>query len=446
VRRARRIVKGAIFMFIDSRLVGARRVASLAAPALLLLACGGGTENGFERYSSTHEALSPTDAGADAAATVTISGTIVDPQTGPQAGITITLSGSAQAQVVTNFSGSFSFNVKPGGSYSITAAGSDNFFLPPFHSCLTVTPSLVHLNNLTTSTNISFVGSGTDPILNCSPSAATGAASGSVKIAGAVTSGGQPVAGARVFLNGNAQAYRTTDETGAYSFSVNPGSYSVSASGACGSFTPSSANLNNIKASAKQNFQGTSCAPAPLTLCPTLDALVGQPEPASCNTTSLVSCAADRTFTWAGQVAFEFQESTSDVLTVNDCRFGKWQAPPIVQDLTFVGVLEQQGNDLTLFALQLFGCALADNLVGPLDLQGSLIPPDLIRAGLTFTTADLSALEDEYMSAITLGLSDLRAAPLSAAQLTSIRAQLDFAARATPGVIASSKLTYSTCP
>jgi hypothetical protein len=114
--------------------------------------------------------------------------------------------------------------------------------------------------------------------------------------------------------------------------------------------------------------------------------------------------------------------------------------------LTFVGVFEQQGNNLSLFTLQLFGCALANNLVGPLSLQGSLIPPDLIRAGLTFTTADIAALEDEYMASVSLGLSDLGGGPLTAAQLTAIRAQLDYAASTTPGVIASSKLTYSTCP
>ena len=198
---------------------------------------------------------------------------------------------------------------------------------------------------------------------SCQPSAGTGAATGSLKISGKVTSGGQPVAGSRVFLNGNAQA-----------------------------------------------------------------------------------CAGDRITLWAGFIAFEFQQSTSDVFAVNDCRFGKWQVPPILQDLSPVGVIQQQGNSLPLFTLQLFGCALTNNLVGPLNLQGSLIPPDLVRAGLTFTTADLSALEDEYVSAITLGLSDLGAPPLSAAQTTAVRAQLDFAARETPGVVSSSKLTYSTCP
>ncbi len=408
----------------------------------MLLACSANGP-GAEQTSSSREALSPADAGTG---NVTISGTVTDPETGPQAGITITLSGSSQAQIVTNFSGSFSFSVKSGGSYSITAAGSDNFFQPPFHSCLTVTPSIVNLNNLTTSTNINFVGSGTDAILNCSPSAANGATSGSLTIQGKVTSGGLPVAGARVLLNGNTQGYRTTDETGAYSFAVNPGSYSVNPSGTCGGFSPSVSNLNNLRANTTVNFQGTTCPPAPLTFCPTFDAATGLSEPASCNTSSSVACAGDRLFLWAGQIAFEFQSSQSNVLGLNDCRFGKWQSPPIVNDFTFVGVFEQQGNDLGLFTLQLFGCALANNLAGPLSLQGSLIPPDLIRAGLTFTTADLSALEDEYMASINLGLTDLGAAPLTAAQSTAIRAQLDFAASKTPGVIASSKLTYSTCP
>ncbi len=49
------------------------------------------------------------------------------------------------------------------------------------------------------------------------------------------------------------------------------------------------------------------------------------------------------------------------------------------------------------------------------------------------------------MASVTQGLADLGAGPLTAAQMTAIRAQLDYAASATPGVIASSKLTYSTC-
>ncbi len=401
--------------------------------------CGGKLS---EEAGSTGQALS----GADAGSTITISGTVTDPNDGPQAGITITLSGSANAQVVTTFSGSFSFKVAPGGSYSLTAQGSDNFFAPPFHSCLTITPSVVNLNNLTASTNIQFVGSGTDQVLNCSPPEAMGAFTGPFTISGVVTSHGLPVAGARVLLNGSTQAFRTTDETGAYSFSVSAGSYSVDPTGGnCASFTPTVANLNNLKASATENFQATGCPPAPLTLCPTFDKLLGLSEPASCNTTSTVACEVDRLNSWAGEIVNDFQFVEGDELALNDCRFGKWQAAPIVNDFTFVGVLEQQTTNLDIFTLQLFGCAAVNNLIGPLNLLGSLVPPDLIQKGLKFTTADVSALEDEYMAAINQALADFGLGPMTPAQASAIRAQLDFAASKTPGLVASSTLSYSTC-
>jgi hypothetical protein len=396
---------------------------------------------GFEGSSV---AATPSDAGADAgdAGLITISGTVNDPIDGPQAGITITLSGSAQAQVVTGFSSGsgpqFSFSVKAGGSYSITAAGTNNFFEPPFQSCLTVTPSIVNLNNLTTSTNIQFVGSGTDSTTNCSPAASMGAGSGSLTLKGNVTSGGLPVAGARVFLNGGTQAFRTTDETGAYSFAVNPGSY------ACASFSPGVSNLNNLKANTTQNFTGTSCPPAPLVECPTFDALFGLSEPAACATVSTESCGFDRLDSadgWAGDVANDFFNTTE----TSDCRLGAWNNPPIVNDFTLVGI-EQQSLALNLFTLQLFGCAEAGDITGPLSLQVSLIPPDLIRAGLTFTTADISAMEDDYIAAINLALSGQGLSPLTAAETTAFRAQLDFAATKVPGVVSSSTLSFSTCP
>jgi hypothetical protein len=425
------------------RLAGARRKIARVVPIAAVAAAG-------LAFEGSSVAAAP-DAGADAgnAGLITISGTVNDPIDGPQAGITITLSGSAQAQVVTGFESAsggpqFSFNVKPGGSYSITAAGTNNFFEPPFQSCLTVTPSIINLNNLTTSTNIEFVGSGTDSTTNCSPAASTGASSGSLTLQGKVTSGGLPVAGARVSLNGSTQGFRTTDETGAYSFAVNPGSYSVEVAGACVSFSPGVSNLNNLKANTTQNFTGTSCPPAPLVECPTFDALFGLSEPAACATASTDSCTFDRLDSadgWAGDVANDFFNTTE----TNDCRLGAWNNPPIVNDFTLVG-FEQQSLALNLFTLQLFGCGEVGDITGPLSLQVSLIPPDLIRAGLTFTTADISAMEDDYIAAINLALSGQGLSPLTTAQTTAFRAQLDFAATKVPGVVSSSKLSFSTCP
>ena len=374
-------------------------------------------------------ALSSPDAGL-----LTISGTVADSQI-PQAGVTITLSGSAQASVVTDFSGAFSFSVKP-GSYSLTAAGTPNFFEPPFSSCLSFSPSIVNLNNLTTSTVVNILGSGTNVVTNCAPAEIMGATSGAFTISGVVTSAGQPVPGALVALNGGTQATRVTDETGAYSFAVNRGSYSLKVTGACGSFTPDVVNLNNVAGNKTQNFQGASCPPAPLALCPAFDSDFGFTEPTSCTNVSTPSCAGDRVFTWAGTIA-------NDYLNVNfaDCRFGQWNNPPIVNDFTDVAII-QWDTALNTFALQLFGCALQGNLTGPLPFP--LIPP--VLASLPFTTADLAALSSEYVTSIAQALSDNGSPPLTAAQTSAINAQLASAASRVHGVTNSTKLTYSTCP
>jgi len=110
-------------MFMRIRLVyscGASQVATLfTASSLLLLACSANQPD-VERLSSSREALTQADAGQPAM--ITISGTVTDPIDGPQAGITITLSGSAQGQVATSFSGAYNFSVKPGGS-CVSASG-----------------------------------------------------------------------------------------------------------------------------------------------------------------------------------------------------------------------------------------------------------------------------------------------------------------------------------
>jgi hypothetical protein len=413
---------------------GARLAAALVIPSIALMACGGTDGARAEPTASIGEAVTGADAG-----TITISGTVADAQN-PQAGIVITLSGSAQGQITTDFSGTYTFTVKPGGSYSLTATGAANFFEPPFQSCLTLTPSVVNLNDLTASTTVNFVGAGNNIVTNCAPAASTGATSGSLTLGGTVTSGGEPVPGVRVTLNGSTQGFRTTDETGSYSFAVNDGSYSVSASGACASITPGVVNLNNVTKNETQNFRGTGCPPAPLTFCPTFDTLFGTPEPASCNTVSTTSCASDRLFGWAGAIEFDYL-----ITITNDCQFGAWEVPPIVNDFTSIGFDEEE-DALGLFALQAFGCALQGNLDGPLALGGSLVPPDLIQDGLTFTTADLAALSNDYISAINQALAANGSPALTSAQTTAVSAQLSFAASKFAGVIASSKLSYSTCP
>jgi hypothetical protein len=409
-----------------------RRALLLSLAAATMMACGGTAGDGAESSESTRTTAAALS--TDAGALITISGTVADSMF-PQAGITITLSGSAQGQVVTDFSGTYSFSVKPGGSYSLTARGTSNFFQPPFQSCLTITPDVVNLNNQKTSTVVNFLGTGTNFITNCAPAEVMGATTGSFTLSGVVTSGGAPVPGVLVSLSGGAQAIRVTDETGAYSFAVNAGSYSVNPSGPCSSFSPSVGNLNNLKANTVQNFTGASCPPAPLTLCPEFDTDFGLTEPASCNVSSSEACAGDRLNTWANTIQ-------DDWFTINtdDCRFGTWNDPPIVNLFEVIG-LEQDIDFINLYALQLFGCGLAGNITGPLGFP--FILTDL--QSLKFTTADLAALSDEYVEAIEQSLSDNGSPALTPAQITAIQAQLASAASRVKGITQSSQLSFSTC-
>jgi hypothetical protein len=94
-----------------------------------------------------------------------------------------------------------------------------------------------------------------------------GAATATVTITGTVTSlpGGAALSGATVRTTGSAQVATATDATGHYTLTVPaPGSYAVSASLTGCSFTPTTANLNNLTANAVQNFagSGSSCTSA----------------------------------------------------------------------------------------------------------------------------------------------------------------------------------------
>ncbi len=86
-----------------------------------------------------------------------------------------------------------------------------------------------------------------------------------ISIGETVTSASGPIAGATIRVMGTAQASTLSDASGNYTLSVNSGSYQISAGGLANcTFSPSSANLNNLNANATQNFvgNGTGCASA----------------------------------------------------------------------------------------------------------------------------------------------------------------------------------------
>jgi hypothetical protein len=100
----------------------------------------------------------------------------------------------------------------------------------------------------------SACGAVDDPALATQSSAVTG----TITISGTVTdTSGITLGDIVVTLAGSSTGKATTNFQGQYSFTVAPGSYSVSASGFCASFQPNVANLNNLTANAVQNFVGS---------------------------------------------------------------------------------------------------------------------------------------------------------------------------------------------
>ncbi len=129
-----------------------------------------------------------------------IRGTVSDANGNPIGGAKITADG-AQAQSLPN--GSYSLSVSA-GTFDVTAY-KDGY--------ITSEPKKVSVSPGQTLTGINFV---------LTPNAGV--------IAGKVTSGGQPVNGATVeATNGNADFTVTTDAEGKYSFSIEPGTWNVSA-------------------------------------------------------------------------------------------------------------------------------------------------------------------------------------------------------------------------
>ena len=241
--------------------------------------------------------------------------------------------------------------------------------------------------------------------------------------------------GAQVTLSGSTQGLRISDQTGAYSFKVNPGSYSLSVTGGCSSFTPSIANLNNITTNKVQNFTGSgNCPIAPLALCPTLDSGFGFSEPTSCNLVSDPNCAFDRASSWDSSILFDFANAI-----FTDCRFGQWFTGP--NALTPSDITTYINDQLT-FNLYFFGCPATGTEAGPLTFQ--LIPG--VFAGRTFTTADVAALSTAYAAAIAQALSDAGAPALTQAQTTAINNQLSFLAGRVPHLVTSTTFSASTCP
>jgi hypothetical protein len=196
--------------------------------------------------SKTNYAMSPTSqevilgaadvTGVNFSATLsthTISGAITKGGS-PLAGVTVTLSGGANATATTNASGQYSFaSLDAGLSY-------------------TVTPSLANHSFSPTSANVASLGANETRNFT--------AAVNQHSISGHVTMGGSGLSGVTMTLSGTESATTTTDSAGNYTFPSldGGGNYTVTPSRANHTFAPANRTYTGLAANqTEQNFTAT---------------------------------------------------------------------------------------------------------------------------------------------------------------------------------------------
>ncbi len=238
----------------------------IVALALAPIACSSAGQEGTG--SLEQESTSTAE---QAVTTLSITGEVTDAHGAPLAGVAVRLGGRSQGSATTAADGTYAFNGLVAGSYSV---------LPSLAGC-NFDPNVENLNNLVANTVANFDGSGA----SCGGAAENqGAKNGTLTISGTITNAAHaPLAGAAVTLRGSTQAVRTTTASGTYSFSVNPGSYSLSAAFDGCAFTPSVVNENNLTASIVVNISGAggACAAAVVDAGVTVDAAVADAAVAS---------------------------------------------------------------------------------------------------------------------------------------------------------------------
>jgi hypothetical protein len=191
-------------------------------------------------YSFNPSSRTFTDAAASQTANFTatlnrlvISGKVKDNLGGFLRFVTVKLTGSAASETSTDTDGNYSFDITPGGSYTVTPVATGYAFTPASRAYASVTQSHIDAD---------FTGS---PTYN---------------IGGQVLVGTSPLSGVTVALTGTRAATATTDLNGNYKFANLPsgGNYTVTPSKTNYTFTPASRTYSALGANqAAANFAAT---------------------------------------------------------------------------------------------------------------------------------------------------------------------------------------------
>jgi hypothetical protein len=193
-------------------------------------------------------------------------------------GVTVTLSGSAEASAITDSAGVYSFTVNAGGNYTITPAKTHYTFSPP-------TQPITDLSG-----NVTF---NFTPLLNQH-----------------TISGNAGLGGVTVTLSGSANASTITDSAGAYSHTVDAGgNYTLTATKANYAFSPAGYSFTNV--SENIPFVNFSGKPVPILLTEhnstkaiALDSSTWLGEPFSLSSNHLAPDGVTRVMVFATNIDF----------------------------------------------------------------------------------------------------------------------------------------------
>jgi photosystem II stability/assembly factor-like uncharacterized protein len=164
-----------------------------------------------------------------------ISGHVLDANNAPVGGASVVLDdGASLNAVLTESDGAYQFvRLREGGSFTVSAAKPHFIMTPPSQS----------FSNLQSNQTVNFIATPTNAPF--------------YTISGHVTNNGAPLAGVTVTLSGSQSGITTTDNNGAYSFTLAGGNYTLTPSLPGFIFTPPGRTFTNLGADQTADFAAT---------------------------------------------------------------------------------------------------------------------------------------------------------------------------------------------
>ena len=316
-------------------------------------------------------------------ATFGISGRVIDEQSAPVAGVTVTLSGSQSVATTTDNNGEYVFtNLPTSGNYTVTPAKTNYAF---------------------DAANQTFTTPNGDRTANFNAARTTRTIKGVIKVSGS------PLPGVTVAVSGSATATAITDNAGEYSLELSlGGNYVLTPTKTHYTFDPKSSSINDLKTDVRNDFAATLDKHS---ISGHVFSSSGQPISGAVLT---LSGSVSRTTTSAGDGSYSFVNidgGSSCTVTASHGDDPLWPLSQSFNDLASDGVADfRVVTKPTLLTDAGSGRALALELTTlvkePFSLTTTLLSEGRNRTRLMFFSTDLGLLAGEGAEVLTAEAED----------------------------------------